>query len=851
MASRARVAPADLEMEGGAGAGGDDKKSVAGSKAAPAASPPSGGRAKALAFVDHKYVQAVMTVITIYALFGDDLRLAATPRSADDAFYALGLVALILFTVELVLNSWAKPGFIFGFYFWLDLLATVSMLPDIGWIWDPLTQGGSTDAAGNDAAVRAGRASRLGTRAGRIVRVVRLVRLVRLAKLYKQVGSGDETEQEIVLRDEPSKVGKKLSDLTTRRVIIIVLGLLISLPLLDIEDDINEFQGQKLNLMHRYPQDVNVSTDYFRDTVNNYAATGGRLVFLTVCAKGCQHTWSTETLHDWLKASDVPEGSEFDKSALLPTEDDVLNNFRSVEITLVETSGCFTSQALTEEAEADTACSSAAYFDRVAASQLSAGINIIKTVFIMIVLGGSAIGFTRTAERLVIGPIERMVMTVKQLAENPLAKVFRKRDLDDDGEADAEGYETALLEATLAKIGSLLQIGFGEAGAAVIGSNMGSTGEIDPLIPGRKVFAIFGFADIREFTNTTECLQEDVMVFVNEVGEIIHSAVHQYQGAANKNVGDAFMVVWKLPDLDGDAARAGGPSSRKLVDPSSTGGEEEEKAAEDKAAGDRTEPPASKRLRLGGKPDTARMEEVARLTPGVQIMADNALMAFLKCLVDVEFGNTKGGLLKYQDHAAVKKRYPDGYAVRIGYGLHVGWAIEGAIGSAHKIDASYLSPHVGMSETLQDETKNYKVPLILSNNFYDLLSPVAQARCRLIDRVMFKGSSTPISMYTFDITDYPDELSATADDGSRREKADFLNDPEVAPLQASLPDGFLELYGRMTKIYLDGRWAEAKPLLEQALEMMPGDGPALLLQEFMEGHGWEAPPTWEGYREMD
>lgn len=30
-------------------------------------------------------------------------------------------------------------------------------------------------------------------------------------------------------------------------------------------------------------------------------------------------------------------------------------------------------------------------------------------------------------------------------------------------------------------------------------------------------------------------------------------------------------------------------------------------------------------------------------------------------------------------------------------GLHYGWAIEGTIGSNHKVDASYLSPNVNMA----------------------------------------------------------------------------------------------------------------------------------------------------------
>ena len=41
----------------------------------------------------------------------------------------------------------------------------------------------------------------------------------------------------------------------------------------------------------------------------------------------------------------------------------------------------------------------------------------------------------------------------------------------------------------------------------------------------------------------------------------------------------------------------------------------------------------------------------------------------------------------------------------MGFGLHVGWAIEGAIGSNHKIDASYLSPNVNMASRLEAATK--------------------------------------------------------------------------------------------------------------------------------------------------
>lgn len=58
--------------------------------------------------------------------------------------------------------------------------------------------------------------------------------------------------------------------------------------------------------------------------------------------------------------------------------------------------------------------------------------------------------------------------------------------------------------------------------------------------------AIFGFCDIRNFTDLTEVLQEGVMSFVNTIAQIVHSEVHLHDGAANKNIGDAFLLVWKF-----------------------------------------------------------------------------------------------------------------------------------------------------------------------------------------------------------------------------------------------------------------------------------------------------------------
>ena len=62
--------------------------------------------------------------------------------------------------------------------------------------------------------------------------------------------------------------------------------------------------------------------------------------------------------------------------------------------------------------------------------------------------------------------------------------------------------------------------------------------------------AIFGFCDLRGFAVCTEILKQDCMLFVNEVAVIVHSCVDKYAGSCNKNIGDAWLLVWKVPKTE-------------------------------------------------------------------------------------------------------------------------------------------------------------------------------------------------------------------------------------------------------------------------------------------------------------
>lgn len=62
--------------------------------------------------------------------------------------------------------------------------------------------------------------------------------------------------------------------------------------------------------------------------------------------------------------------------------------------------------------------------------------------------------------------------------------------------------------------------------------------------------AIFGFCDIHHFAEVNEVLDVDIMMFVNQIADVVHYAVDKFAGSANKNMGEAFLVVWKFKKTD-------------------------------------------------------------------------------------------------------------------------------------------------------------------------------------------------------------------------------------------------------------------------------------------------------------
>lgn len=156
------------------------------------------------------------------------------------------------------------------------------------------------------------------------------------------------------------------------------------------------------------------------------------------------------------------------------------------------------------------------------------------------------------------------------------------------------------------------------------------------------------------------------MLFVNDIAKIIHGVACEYLGIPNKNIGDAFLIVWKLPQQELD--------------------------------------------------DKYRI--INKQSYITNNLADCALISLLKMLIKLY---SEDCILRYRTEPQIQRISTD-YKVELGFGIHVGLAIEGAIGTEFKIDATYMGKDVELTSYLESMTKQYGCKILFSSQFKSILS---------------------------------------------------------------------------------------------------------------------------------
>ncbi|HMW06469.1 MAG TPA: adenylate/guanylate cyclase domain-containing protein [Leptospiraceae bacterium] len=104
----------------------------------------------------------------------------------------------------------------------------------------------------------------------------------------------------------------------------------------------------------------------------------------------------------------------------------------------------------------------------------------------------------------------------------------------------------------------------------------------------------------------------------------------------------------------------------------------------------------------------------------------------------------------YNEH-----RRNNGYRpVEIGIGINTGLLMMGTVGDKNRMDTTVIGDTVNLSSRLESLTKEYRVPIIVSEHSVAKIPSLDQYYLREIDVVQVKGKSKPVSIY---------ECFATAD----------------------------------------------------------------------------------------
>jgi len=492
-------------------------------------------------------------------------------------------------------------------------------------------------------------------------------------------------------------------------------------------------------------------------------------------------------------------------------------------------------------------------------TKLTAILNICQTIFVCIMLTGAVLLFEYDARTLVLEPLEVMIEIVDTVARDPInaknvenlqtgvkaamldknnSKTFKNnttfanrtlKENQTNNDKNEESYEVSVIKAAIIKISALLAIGFGEAGGEIIKKNLTSGQDLNPRLRGKKKTAIFGFCDIRQFEEINLALEEKTILLINEIADIIHSSVDRFGGATNKNIGESFLNVWKfynetpVRDADGNVTM-----ERK-----------------------------------------DNLLEIDPTNPMVEITADESVCACLRCIKKI---NKSYNILAYGKNEEILKRIPN-FKLNMGFGLHIGYGIEGAVGSTYKIDASYLSPNVNIAARLETATRQFGLSLLVSGPLYKLLSEDMKRRMRFVDCVNVKGSVIPLDLYTIDVNldlkPQEKKISIMSPKDKRKRYQDkkelFQREIEMVKSVTNIifeKDSYIELtrtkkteefyheWEEGVKFYKNGYFKQAAQQYEKCLKIDPDDGPAKTLLTYIKNRNYKKPEGWKGVREL-
>jgi len=368
-----------------------------------------------------------MCVLLLVALFLPDLWVI-TGGNTNLVLDVILFVVMVLFIVELVGLSSVDVTYFMSFFFFMDIIGTVTMVFDITFILGSDNSTAQVHDGGGDSKstlmlLRATRAARVGARAGRLSRVLRVLRFLPFLK-----SAQSETKKAGIA----GAISGQLANLLATRVACLTILLVIVMPLFDLLT----FPASDYSLRTWAERLARFHNDETRDAAGRETAmietlTSMRTFFnqrsygpFLACAGYKQDDgWvCTKTYHGWSPILSAPDRTA---SAWHVTTNDFMVAYNMEQPVQIE--GIFA---------------------------------MLTIMFIMFLMVFSGLVLSSVVNDLAVAPLERMLDTVKDIASRVFkfaADTSHADDEEEEYDIDSSS-EMKLLEKVVQKLATIAQL---------------------------------------------------------------------------------------------------------------------------------------------------------------------------------------------------------------------------------------------------------------------------------------------------------------------------------------------------------------------------------------------------------
>jgi len=382
------------------------------------------------------FAATTMLCLFIALFFGDFFVLIQVPTNIE--LDIILTIVLLIFSFEFFGLCLVDASYIFGFFFWMDLIGTGSMLMDMSYIVSAndatkaviVTQG--SKGASDVIVVRAARAAKLGARAGRISRVLKIMKLI---TSFRSSGEDDQIRVAKVISNQ-------LTNVLSTRVAFLTICVVVVMPLFELfkYPEMDDSMGAWTKLLDRNAAEYTAAVD-----LGLKSQLWRRL---QKEAQRCAAFYSKKNYGVFDICIGTPVGeSLFKCQQTVPFDAFLSEPTRKSSIRIVS------EQFIQVQ------------FDLASPIQVEAVSGMLLIVFIVTIMVGFGMVMSQSISVIALQPLERMLTVVRQRC----AQIFKytdelKEEAEEDSDEDEEyddwekSSEFALLEKVVAKLTAIVHL---------------------------------------------------------------------------------------------------------------------------------------------------------------------------------------------------------------------------------------------------------------------------------------------------------------------------------------------------------------------------------------------------------